>query len=97
MSNELKKGDKSGTVHKKTRQQPSREEASAVIDKVPDNKPDFDKKDLGVTPQRKSPGPVQKRRRANSGSRNEAVTVAPNPEVKIQSKQKPSVSSGHKK
>ena len=62
-----KSGSKAGTVHQKTRQKPvNQQDADVEVNSAVPGKPDFDQKDQNISPQRKAPGPVKRRRRARA-------------------------------
>ena len=78
-----KTGKKAGTVHRRTRlHSRSQTDAQAGEDQPTPGKPDFDEKDLGITPKRKAPGPA-KRRRGSRPASSVVTTVSPSPEAKI--------------
>lgn len=76
---------KSGEVHKKSRQQPVNQKDVAVDSDAALNKPDFDDKDLSISPKRKSPGPDKPGQRSRSSSTGTSPEN-PRPEVKIRKK-----------
>ncbi len=78
MSASKKSDSKTGTVHKKTQQQPMHQVDTEDSSKP--SKPNFDEKDQGISPKRKAPGPTQRRRRGKDSARPEAT---PTPEANI--------------
>ncbi len=63
------KKSKAGTVHKKTKQKPVHQgDADAQPEPNVPAKPDFDAKDENISPKRKAPGPVKRRRRSRGAA-----------------------------
>ncbi len=84
MSPGKKAGDKAGTVHGKTRQQPIRQGAGGKsADDAAPAKPDFDDKEQGISPKRKAPGPDKRRRRARGAGIAAPARPHVRPEAKI--------------
>jgi hypothetical protein len=85
MSDKKRKSAKLGEVHKKSRQRPVCQKDVEVDCDAAANKPDFDKKDSSINPQRKPPGPDKPTRRSRSSSR-DVKPDNPRPEVRIRKK-----------